>query len=139
MKKMNYNVLPKTKAEIIANLRGLGKRVVMVGDGFNDIIALLRADAGIVFASGKNVYNNWVDIIIKRRDLFPISYLFTINKKLRRVVLLNVLMAVLLNGALAAWLLWRMPQTAGWTMFVGGSLAVVLLVFLNSTRMLKIK
>ena len=139
IEKMNYNVLPKTKAEIIANLRGLGKRVVMVGDGFNDIIALLRADAGIVFASGKNVYNNWVDIIIKRRDLFPISYLFTINKKLRRVVILNVLMAVLLNGALVAWLLWRMPQTAGWTMFVGGSLAVVLLVFLNSIRMLKIK
>ena len=100
---------------------------------------MLRADAGIVFASGKNVYNNWVDIIIKRRDLFPISYLFTINKKLRRVVILNVLMAVLLNGALVAWLLWRMPQTAGWTMFVGGSLAVVLLVFLNSIRMLKIK
>ena len=139
IEKMNFNVLPKTKAEIVANLREAGKKVVMVGDGFNDIIALLKADAGIVFSSGRNVYNNWVDIIIKRRDLFPISYLFTINKKLRRVVGWNVVLAVLLNGLLAAWLLWRMPQPSAWPLLVGGSLATVLIVFLNSTRMLKIK
>ncbi len=139
IEKMNFNVLPKTKAEIVANLRALGKRVVMVGDGFNDIIALLRADGGIVFASGRNVYNNWVDVIVKRRDLYPVSYLFTINKKLRRVVGLNVFLAVLLNGALAAWLVWRMPEAAGWHLAVGGSLAVVLLVFLNSMRMLNVK
>lgn len=138
IEKVNFDVLPKTKAEIITNLRSLGKRVAMVGDGFNDIIALLRADAGIVFASGKNVYNNWVDVIIKRRDLFPVSYLFTINKKLRRVVALNVVLAVLLNGALTAWLL-RQPYGVGWALPVGGSLAVVLLILLNSTRMLKIK
>ena len=139
IEKMNFNVLPKTKAEIVSNLRGLGKKVVMVGDGFNDIIALLKADAGIVFSSGRNVYNNWVDIIVKRRDLFPISYLFTINKKLRRVVGVNVLLAVLLNGLLAAWLVWRMPQSSGWALLVGGSLAAVLIVLLNSARMLKVK
>ena len=138
IEKVNFDVLPKTKAEIITNLRSLGKRVAMVGDGFNDIIALLRADAGVVFASGKNMYNNWVDVIIKRRDLFPVSYLFTINKKLRRVVALNVVLAVLLNGALTAWLL-RQPYGVGWALPVGGSLAVVLLILLNSTRMLKIK
>ena len=139
IEKMNFNVLPKTKAEIVSNLRALGKKVVMVGDGFNDIIALLKADAGIVFSSGRNVYNNWVDVIVKRRDLFPISYLFTINKKLRRVVAMNVLLAVLLNGLVAAWLVGRMPQPSGWPLLVGGSLAVVLIVLLNSVRMLKIK
>ena len=45
----------------------MGKKAVMVGDGFNDITALLRADAGVVFSSGKNVYNNWVDVIINAR------------------------------------------------------------------------
>ena len=139
IEKMNFNVLPKTKAEIIANLRALGKRVVMVGDGFNDIIALLKADAGIVFSSGRNVYNNWVDVIIKRRDLFPISYLFTINKKLRRTVACNVIVSVLLHAALTVWLVMRMPQLAGWTLLAGGSLAVILIVLLNSIRMLKIK
>lgn len=139
IEKMNFNVLPKTKAEIITNLRNIGKRVVMVGDGFNDIIALLRADAGVVFASGRNVYNNWVDVIVKGRDLFPVSHLFTINKKLHRVILTNALLAVLLHGALAAWLLWHMPHTLGWMLPVGGALAVVLVILLNSMRMIKIK
>lgn len=139
IEKVNSNVLPKTKAEIITNLRNLGKRVVMVGDGFNDIIALLRADAGVVFASGRNVYNNWVDVIVKGRDLFPVSYLFTINKKLRRVVLTNAVLAVLLSGGWAAWLLWHMPHAQGWAQPIGGALAIVLVVLLNSMRMMKIK
>lgn len=139
IEKMNFNVLPKTKAEIITNLRGLGKRVVMVGDGFNDIIALLRADAGIVFASGRNVYNNWVDIILKRKDLYPLKDLFTINTRLRRTAAFNAVVSFLLSGVLAAWLFYRMPAVSGWHWTTGGSLAVILLLLLNSMRLLKIK
>lgn len=139
IEKFNFNVLPKTKAEIISNLRALGKRVVMVGDGFNDIIALLQADAGIVFSSGRNVYNNWVDVIIKRRDLFPLMDLFKINKKFHHTAVSNVLLAFLLNAAYTGWLFWRLPQTAGWHVTLGGSLAVVVLIWLNSTRLLKVK
>jgi magnesium-transporting ATPase (P-type) len=85
IEKMNFNVLPKTKAEIVANLRALSKRVVMVGDGFNDIIALLRADGGIVFASGATyTTTGWTSS--SSGGLVSRSYLFTINKKLRRVV-----------------------------------------------------
>lgn len=82
IEKMSYNVLPQTKAEIINNMRGAGHKVVMVGDGFNDIIALLRSDASLVFFSGRNLYNNWVDIIIKRNDLYALIDLFKINKSL---------------------------------------------------------
>lgn len=139
IEKMNFNVLPKTKAEIITNLRGLGKRVVMVGDGFNDIIALLRADAGIVFASGRNVYNNWVDVILKGKALYPIKDLFTINTRLRRTALFNAAASCLAGVALAVWLLWRMPAVSGWYWTTGGSLTVVFLVLLNSVRLLKIK
>lgn len=139
IEKMNFNVLPKTKAEIVTNLRALGKRVVMVGDGFNDIIALLRADAGVVFSSGRNVYNNWVDVIIKRKDLFPLKDLFTINKRLRGVTAFNAVTAFLASALLAAWLFYRMPAVSGWHWTTGGCLAVVLVIFLNSMRLLKIK
>lgn len=139
IEKMNFNVLPKTKAEIVTNLRALGKRVVMVGDGFNDIIALLRADAGIVFSSGRNVYNNWVDIIIKRKDLYPLKDLFTINKRLRRAAAFNAVTAFLASALLAAWLFYRMPAVSGWHWTTGGFLAVVLLILLNSMRLLKVK
>ncbi len=140
IEKYNFFVLPKTKAEIISNLQGLGQQVTMVGDGFNDIIALLKADAGIVFSSGKNVYNNWVDVIIKRRDLKGIRYLFSIHTKLRRLVRQNVILCVLLNGLLAAWLVWKSSTTpAGWEIPVMGALAVVVIVWLNSLRMLHIR
>lgn len=137
--KVNANVLPKTKAEIVSNLRAMGKKVVMVGDGFNDIIALLRADAGVVFSSGRNVYNNWVDVIIKRRDLYSLLDLFTINKKLRRITAGNACFAFGLNAALTGYLFWRGPGNSGWHWAVGGSLAIVLLIWLNSARLLKIK
>jgi len=140
IEKYNYFVLPKTKAEIVGNLQGLGQQVVMVGDGFNDIIALLKADAGLVFSSGKNVYNNWVDVIIRRRDLDGIRYLFTIHTKLRSLVRQNVILCVLLNGLLAGWLVWQSAATpASWQVPVLGALAVVVIVWLNSLRMLHIK
>lgn len=140
IEKYNFFVLPKTKAEIISNMQGLGQQVVMVGDGFNDIIALLKADAGFVFSSGKNVYNNWVDVIIKRTDLQGIAYLFSIHLKLRRLVRQNVILCVLLNGLLAAGLVWKSSTTpASWQWPVLGALAVVVVVWLNSLRMLRIK
>ncbi len=140
IEKFNYFVLPKTKAEIVSNLQGLDQQVVMVGDGFNDIIALLKADAGLVFSSGRNVYNNWVDVIIKRKDLKGIPYLFAIHYKLRALIGQNVILAVVLNGLLAAWLVWQSANTtAGWQQPVVGALGVVVIVWLNSTRMMHIK
>lgn len=137
--KFNFEVLPKTKAEIVSNLQMLGKKVAMVGDGFNDVIALLKADGGIVFSSGRNVYNNWVDILIKRKDLYPLIYLFKIKKGLRAIVLENFILALLLHGALAAYLVARLPQNAAWQWPLGGSLIVLAVLFLNSMRMLRIK
>ncbi len=140
IEKYNFFVLPKTKAEIIGNMQGLGQQVIMVGDGFNDIIALLKADAGVVFSSGKNVYNNWVDVIVKRRDLKAVHYLFSIHKKLGSTIRQNVVLSVLLNGVLAVYLVWRSAAGAApWQWPVAGALGVVLIVWLNSTRMLYIK
>lgn len=131
---MNFNVLPQTKAEIISNLRAMGKKVVMVGDGFNDIVALLRADAGIVYSSGRNVYNNWVDILIKRKDLLPVTDLFKINARLKTAVCLNALLAFCLNGAAVAWLFVKAPL---WYTAVGCAAGIIFVVFLNSVRLIK--
>ena len=140
IEKYNFFVLPKTKAEIIGNMQGLGQQVVMVGDGFNDIIALLKADAGVVFSSGRNVYNNWVDVIVKRRDLKAIGYLFSIHKKLGHTIRQNVVLSVLLNGILAVYLVWQSASgPAPWQWPVVGALVVVVIVWLNSTRMLHVR
>ena len=139
IEKFNFEVLPKTKAEIISNLQMLGKKVAMVGDGFNDVIALLKADGGVVFSTGRNVYNNWVDILIKCKDLYPLIYLFKIKKGLRMITLENFILALVLHGVLAAYLIAQLPQEAPWQWPLGAALLVMAVLFLNSMRMLRIK
>ena len=142
IEKMNYFVLPKTKAEIITNLRSLGKKVVMVGDGFNDIIALLKADAGVVFFSGKNVYNNWVDIVLKTERMSPLRALFTLHRKHRRIVYENLFLGLAVQAVFVTYLC----GAAGSAYVQAGSLrgllaaggAGILFICLNSVRMLKI-
>ncbi len=138
--RFNFGVLPQTKAEILSNFSALGKKAVMVGDGFNDITALLRSDAGVVFSSGKNVYNNWVDVIIKRSDLGSITDLFSINQKLSACVRGNVLLCLLCNMVLLGWLLFAQPGVAcAWYQVPAGILAGLLVVFFNSARLLNVK
>lgn len=139
IEKTSANVLPKTKAEIINNLRALGKRVVMVGDGFNDIIALLKADGGIVFSSYKNVYNHWVDIVIKRPDLFVLADLFKIDKRLRLNSWSSSILAILVQGLFVASVFYKPQWWTHWQALLGVVLGAILLVLLNSMRLLKIK
>lgn len=139
IEKMNFNVLPQTKAEIVNNLRALGQKVAMVGDGFNDIIALLRSDVSLVFFSGRNVYNNWVDIIIKRGDLSAITDLFALHKKMRRAVTANLVLSFLAGGALAAYVLFVAREPLAWYVIPGGLTGGAALIFFNSVRLLNIK
>jgi len=46
------NVMPEEKADVIEALQAKYKRVVMVGDGINDTIAMSQSDVAISFASG---------------------------------------------------------------------------------------
>ena len=111
----------------------------MVGDGFNDIIALLRSDVSLVFFSGRNVYNNWVDIIIKRGDLSAITDLFALHKKMRRAVTANLVLSFLAGGALAAYVLFVAREPLAWYVIPGGLTGGAALIFFNSVRLLNIK
>ena len=140
IEKFNFQVLPKTKAEIIMNLQALDKKVVMAGDGFNDFIALLKADGGIVFREGPNEYSSWIDILIKRPDLYALADLFTINRKLLQTCLENQLLAIGWQGVLVGLLCYKQGVWLGsWQAVLGGSLVGVLIILLNSMRLLKIK
>jgi len=134
IEKYSFDVLPKTKAEIVSNQRTMGKKVVMVGDGFNDIIALLKADGGVVYSSGKNIYNNWVDIIIKRKDLYPLTYLSKINKTFRKLIYQNMALCIVANGLITGYWLYKMPVPTPSYTVLAGSLAVFLLILINSIR-----
>ncbi len=61
---MHARVLPGEKATSIRKLWEEGARVVMVGNGINDALALMQADVGIAFGSGADVSTESADVII---------------------------------------------------------------------------
>lgn len=140
IERYNFGVLPQTKAEIVGNSVSLGKKTVMIGDGFNDITALLRSDAGIVFSSGKNVYNNWVDVVVRCEGLDSVAEVFGLYRRLLRCVRGNIILSQLCNIALIAAVLFAPAQIwQSYLLLLGGILVGVMVVLLNSMRLLYIK
>ena len=57
-------VLPDEKAHHIELLQKEGKRVMMVGDGINDAVALVQADVGVALGAGTQVAVESADIVL---------------------------------------------------------------------------
>lgn len=79
-------VLPEDKANFIAEQKALGRKVVMIGDGINDSVALSGADVGIAMHRGADVAREIADIAIGSDDLKSIVDVVKIAKELDRRV-----------------------------------------------------
>jgi Cu+-exporting ATPase len=78
--KYYFNQTPKTKADFIEALHVEGKKVVMVGDGVNDILALASADIGIVMGSGSDIAVEVGDVVLLNDSLKSLSDAFKISR-----------------------------------------------------------
>jgi cation-transporting P-type ATPase C len=82
-----YSVLPEEKADIVAALRTEGHRVLMVGDGINDALALAEADIGVAMgAGGSEVAIEAADIALVKDDLAGVIYVRDLSRETMRVV-----------------------------------------------------
>ncbi|MBC2745390.1 MAG: cadmium-translocating P-type ATPase, partial [Desulfosarcina sp.] len=82
-----YSVLPEEKTDIVAGLRTNGDRVLMVGDGINDAMALAEADIGIAMgAGGSEVAIEAADIALVKDDLKGVVYVRCLSRKTLKVV-----------------------------------------------------
>ncbi len=93
-------ILPEEKAAIVARLQSEGKRVAMVGEGFNDAPALSRADIGIALASGTDIAIEAADITIMSPDLTAIATAVALSRRIRRVIRENLFWAFAYNALL---------------------------------------
>lgn len=82
-----YSVLPEEKADIVVGLKTGGHRVLMVGDGINDALALAEADIGVAMgAGGSEVAIEAADIALVRDDLSGVVYVRDLSRRTLQVV-----------------------------------------------------
>jgi cation-transporting P-type ATPase C len=125
---------PEEKSGYVEELKGRGHRVVMVGDGVNDALALARADIGIAMgAGGSEVAMEAADIALVDNDLTRLIRLRQLSRQTMRVVEQNHWLAVSTNllGILLA-------AAGGLSPLAAGLFHVVhtLGIMLNSRRLL---
>ena len=108
-------VLPGGKEEVVSGIMNENKKVMMVGDGVNDAVALTRADVGVAIGSGKDVAIDSADVVLMKNSLMDVIKLIRISKATLRKIKINLFFAFLYNVLL-------IPVAAGVFEFAGISL-----------------
>ena len=89
--------LPEDKMRYIESLQEKGHKVIMIGDGANDSIAIARADLSLVMASGSEVSIEYGNIIYFRDDLLGIVEALHLGRKTLHNIKQNLGFAFLYN------------------------------------------
>jgi cation-transporting P-type ATPase C len=131
------NLLPEDKASYVERLEQGGKRVVMIGDGVNDALALSKATVGVAMgAGGAEVAIEAADIALVDSELEHLVTLRQLSHKTLRTIEQNYYLATSTN------VLGVVLGAAGWlTPVMAGMLHIVhtLGILLNSSRLLNWK
>ena len=133
-------VLPEEKSENIKTLMNDGK-VIMVGDGINDAIALSQADVGIAIGSGTDIAIDSADVILMNKNLNKIIKALKISRETIKTIKQNLFWAFIYNLIgipIAAGILYAFGGPLLNPMFAGAAMAFSSLsVVLNALRLKK--
>ena len=93
-------VLPEDKAAFIKAEHEQGRKVIMVGDGINDSLALSEADTGIAIAAGAAIAREVADITVSADDLGALVTLRELSQALMKRIHFNYRFIMGFNTAL---------------------------------------
>jgi len=91
------SLYPIDKANYIEDMRASGERVVMVGDGINDTLALCKSEVAITLGSGTDVAVNVSDIVLMNDSFDGLKTVFEISKSSFKIIKQNLTMSILYN------------------------------------------
>ncbi len=89
---------PEEKAAFISKLHEENKTVVMVGDGVNDILALARADIGIVMGSGSDIAVDVSDVVLLNDSLKSLDDSLKISRTTYGLIKQNLGISLVYNA-----------------------------------------
>ncbi len=98
IKTVYHSLFPKDKADMIDKLHKKGKKVIMVGDGINDALALSRSDIAISMGSGADVSVEVSDIVILNDDIEGLLQALKISKKSYNTIKENFIISIIYNS-----------------------------------------
>lgn len=95
-------VLPEDKAKFVELEKQKGRKVIMIGDGINDSLALSHADVGIAISDGAEIAREIADITIAAEDLYEVVTLKKLSNALMHRINRNYRVIVGFNAGLLA-------------------------------------
>lgn len=124
--------LPGDKMTHTQNMQRRGNRVMMVGDGINDIVALAGADLSVAMGDASELTKTNADCIMTSSNLLTLNTGFEVARLCKRIIRQNIAWALMYNGLAIplAMMGWIPPYLAA----IGMSLSS-LIVVMNAWRL----
>nr|WP_100169401.1 heavy metal translocating P-type ATPase [Microbulbifer agarilyticus] len=123
---------PEQKLQRLRRLQGEGERVLMIGDGINDVPVLSGADVSVAMMSAADLAQSRADAILLKGDLCALPRAFALAASCRKIIRQNLSWAILYN--LLALPLAFLGLVPPWAAAIGMSLSS-LLVVVNALRL----
>jgi Cu2+-exporting ATPase len=127
---------PDAKLDVLKQLHGEGRRVLMLGDGVNDVPVLAAADISVAMGSATDLAKTSADAVLLSNRLSSLVQALHMAKRTRLIIIENLIWASAYNGLV-------LPFAAiGWITPIWAALgmsASSLLVVLNALRLARVR
>ncbi len=133
IKEVHANKMPDEKSSILDDLKEKYGNVGMVGDGVNDAPALAKASTGFAMGSGTDIAMETADVVLIKDDLTMIPFSIGLSKKMKRIIVANVIFAI---SVIVLLIVANLFQAINLPIGVIGHEGSTILVILNGLRLL---
>src|SRR3546814_4441238 len=86
---------PAAKLSRLQALQAAGHRVLMLGDGVNDVPVLAAADVSVAMGSATDLAKTSADAVLLSNRLDALIHAFSLARRTRRVIIENLVWAAL--------------------------------------------